>query len=148
MVIPAIMLAQGRQHVGRAHRLCEPAGHVSRDLGTYGWTGNVCDIKYTVADSDVDAVFAIAAAIGSIGFSIDAFPFTASPVDCPDSSACIMPAAVTDLIASPTRTYRVPLLEVYDPDRVAARLSGNWSAATSSGPSGALTLHHQCTTVT
>ena len=148
MVVPAIMLPKADNISAEPTELCEPAGHVSRDLGTYGWTVNVCDMRYTVAGGDVDAVFAIAAAIDSVGFSIDAFSFTATPVDCPDSSACIMPAAVTDLIASPTRTYRVPLLEVYDPDRVAARLSGNWSAATSSGPSGTFTLHHQCTRVT
>ena len=148
MGVLAILLPKAGNISAEPTELCEPAGHVSHDLGTYGWTVNVCDVRYTVAGSDTDAVFAIAAASGSIGFSIDAFSFTASPVDCPDSSACVMPAAVTDLIASPTRTYRVPLLEVYDPDRVAARLSGNWSAATSTGPSGTFALHHQCTRVT
>ena len=57
-----------------------------------------------------------------------------------------LPAAAGKLIDDPSRTYRVPLLDLYDPARVASRITGRWSVeASNSG--GEFDIVHQCTSI-
>lgn len=110
------------------------------EIGEYEWVVNLGGGTYSVSDVSKATIFKIKAG-DVVGFSIDAISFTAA--EAKDDE---LPDAAAELVDDPSRTYRVPLLDFYDPARVAARLSGKWSiGASNSG--GEFEIVHQCTSI-